>query len=298
MILLLAPKAWARPAAIAAGLVGIVLLIVAGHASAVEGQAAIVAGVVHVAAVGIWLGGVAGLLLLLMRPAWIAGSAPLPMRTAVPRFSALALASIGLVVATGAYSAWVETGSILPVGTEYGRTLIIKSALVLGTLTIGGLNYLDGGRMRGWLDGFPTRIKVEALLAAAVLVMSAALATTPPVDDAAGVAIEPLPDAFGEIAPGMAMEVIPGRPGMNRIVVRTPEAMSAIDRMELGLEDLDDGQLDERPPRARGDGRRGADARERSTWSTSRPTRTARSTGPRTPSSCQPTATGTQVSES
>ncbi len=241
VILLLAPRAWARPAAITAGLAGIVLLIVAGHASAVEGQAAIAAGVVHVATVGIWLGGVAGLLLLLIRPAWITGSAPLPMRTVVPRFSALALASIGLVVATGAYSAWVETGSILPVGTEYGRTLIIKSALVLGTLTIGGLNYLDGGRMRSWLDGFPTRIKVEALLAAAVLVMSAALATTPPVDDAAGIAIEPLPDAFGEIAPGMSMEVIPGRPGVNRIVVRTPEAMSAIDRMELGLEDLDEG---------------------------------------------------------
>ena len=39
----------------------------------------------------------------------------------------------------------------------------------------------------------------------------------------------------------MTMEVIPGRPGVNRIVVRTPEAMVAVDRMELGLEDLDQG---------------------------------------------------------
>jgi putative copper export protein/methionine-rich copper-binding protein CopC len=241
VVLLIGPQAWARPVAITTGLSGIILLIVAGHASAVEGQAAIVAGVVHVAAVGIWLGGVAGLLLLLVRPAWIAGSAPPAMRTTVPRFSALALASIGLVIATGAYSAWVETGSILPVGTEYGRTLIMKSALVLGALAVGGLNYFDGGRMKLWLDGFPTRIKVEVLLGAAVLVMSAALATTPPVDDAAGVAIEPVPDAFGEVAPGMTMDVVPGRPGVNRIVVRTPEAMVAVDRMELGLEDLDTG---------------------------------------------------------
>jgi len=219
--------------------VGIVLLIVAGHAAAVEGQAAIVAGVVHVAAAGIWLGGVAGVLLLLLRPAWICGSAAPPMRTAVPRFSALALASIGLVIATGSYSAWVETGSILPAGTEYGRTLIMKSALVLGALTVGGINYFDGGRMKGWLDGFPTRIKVEVLLGAAILVMSAALATTPPVDAASGVAIEPVPDAFGEVAPGMTMEVVPGRPGVNQIVVRTPEAMVAVDRMELGLENLD-----------------------------------------------------------
>jgi putative copper export protein/methionine-rich copper-binding protein CopC len=241
VVLLIGPRSWARPAAITAGLAGIILLIVAGHASAVEGQAAIVAGVVHVAAVGIWLGGVAGLLLLLVWPAWITGSAPPLLRTVVPRFSALALASIGLVIATGAYSAWVETGSILPVGTEYGRTLIVKSALVLGALTVGGLNYFDGGRMMRWLDGFPTRIKVEVLLGAAILVMSAALATTPPVDEAAGVAIEPVPDAFGEVAPGMAMEIVPGRPGVNQVVVRTSEGMVAVDRMELGLEDLDKG---------------------------------------------------------
>jgi copper transport protein len=235
------PQRLARPVAIAAGLAGITLLIVAGHASAVEGQAAIVAGIVHVASAGIWLGGVAGVLLLLLRPAWICGSAAPPMRTAVPRFSALALASIGLVLATGSYSAWVETGSILPAGTEYGRTLIIKSALVLGALAVGGLNYFDGGRMKGWLDGFPTRIKVEVLLGAAILVMSGALATTPPVDEAQGVAIQPVPDAFGEIAPGMGMQVVPGRPGVNQIVVRTSEAMVTVDRMELGLDDLGNG---------------------------------------------------------
>ena len=240
-LLLWGPPRWARATAIMAGLVGVILLITAGHASAVPGFAPILAGVVHVAAVGIWLGGVAGLLLLLLRPAWISGSMPPPMRTVVPRFSALALASIGLVVATGAYSVWVQTGSILPIGTEYGRTLIVKSALVLGALSIGALNYFDGGRMRRWLDGFPTRLKVEVMLGAAVLVMSAALATTPPVDEATGVAIEPLPDAFGEIAPGMGMEIIAGRPGVNRIVVNTSGAMVAVDRMELALERLDDG---------------------------------------------------------
>ena len=144
---------------------------------------------------------------------------------------------------------------------------------------MGGLNYFDGGRMRSWLDGFPTRIKVEVLLGAAILVMSAALATTPPVDEAAGVAIEPLPDAFGEIAPGMTMEVIPGRPGVNRIVVRTPEAMVAVDRMELGLEDLDEGSSTSVPlvleGMAGGESMPGMEH-----GSTSPRTRTARSTGP------------------
>ena len=240
-LLLWGPVRWARPVAVAAGLIGVILLIAAGHASAIPGFVPILAGVVHVAAVGVWLGGVAGLLLLLLRPGWVSSATPLPMRTAVPRFSALALTSVGLVVATGAYSVWIETGSILPVGTEYGRTLIVKSALVLGALTLGGLNYFDGGRMRRWLDGFPTRLKVEVMLGAAVLVMSAALATTPPVDEAAGVPIEPLPDAFGETAPGMGMQIVQGRPGVSRIVVNTSGAMIAVDRMELALERLDDG---------------------------------------------------------
>lgn len=240
-VLLVAPGTAARWVALAAGLGGVVLLIIAGHASALPGLAPILAGVVHVTAVGVWLGGVAGLLLRLMRPSWISEGEPLAMRTCVPRFSALALVAIGLVAATGAYSAWVETGSIVPIGTEYGRTLLIKTALALGAFTMGGLNFFDGGRMRRWLDGFPTRLEVEALLAGAVLVMSAALATTPPVDEPSGVAIEPIPDAFGEVAPNMLMHVVPGRPGVNRIVVRTSEAMISIDAMELALQDLDAG---------------------------------------------------------
>jgi copper transport protein len=240
-ILVAGPVAWARAVAIGAGLIGIVLLVSAGHASAIPGFAPVLSGVVHVGAVAIWFGGVVALLVLLLRPAWISRSEPPAMRTVVPRFSAYALVAIGLAVATGAYAAWVQTGDLLPAGTEYGRTLIIKAALVLGALSIGTLNYLDGGQMRRWLDGFPTRLKVEAGLGATVLIMSAALATTPPVDESAGVPIEPLPDAFGEIAPGMGMEVVPGRPGVNRIVVNTTEAMSAVDGMDLALERLDDG---------------------------------------------------------
>jgi putative copper export protein/methionine-rich copper-binding protein CopC len=234
------PALWARPIAIGTGLAGVALLITAGHASAIPGVVPILAGIVHVVAVALWVGGVAGLLVLVLRPAWICETAP-TLRTVVPRFSAIALTSVGFVVATGAFSAWVQTGDLIPIGSEYGRTLIIKGALVAGALGIGGLNYLDGGRMRRWLDGFPTRLKVETLLAAAILVMSAALATTPPMTEPTGVEIEPLPDAFGEVAPNMGMRVVPGRPGVSRIVVTTSPAMVAIDRMELALERLDTG---------------------------------------------------------
>ena len=163
------------------------------------------------------------------------------MLEVVPRFSALALVSIGLVVLTGVHAAWIQTGTLVPSGTEYGRTLLMKSAFAVGALALGGLNYLDGGRMMGWLDGFRSRITVEVMLVATVLVLTAALAITPPAEEASGVVIEPVPDAFGEVAPDVSMEVRPGRPGVNRIVVTTIEAMAGRAALQLGMDNLTDG---------------------------------------------------------
>jgi hypothetical protein len=42
------------------------------------------------------------------------------------------------------------------------------------------------------------------------------------------------------VAPGMGMEVAPGRPGLNRVVVTTSEAMGGVN-LELSLDRLDDG---------------------------------------------------------
>jgi hypothetical protein len=148
------------------------------------------------------------------------------MRTLVPRFSALALVAIGLVVLSGILAAWTLTGAVLDPGTTYGRTLLVKGVLVASALVLGGLNYLDGGRLRTWLVGMSVRLRVEVGLAALVLVVTAMLSTTPPRDDVAGVAIEPVPDAFGLLVPDVAMEVVPGRPGVNRLVVETTDALA------------------------------------------------------------------------
>jgi copper transport protein len=228
--------------AAATGFIGIVMLVAAGHSAAVPGVAALIGQVVHVASAAVWIGGIVGLLAIVRWPTVVAGTNGRPeMRELVPRFSALALVSIGLVALTGVHAAWTQTGVLVPIGTEYGRTLIMKSGFALGALALGGLNYLDGGRMMGWLDGFRSRVTVEVMLAATVLVLTAALAITPPVEEATGVQIEPIPDAFGEVAPGMNMAVIPGRPGVNRIVVTTVDAMAGSAALELGLDDLGNG---------------------------------------------------------
>ncbi|HET7646551.1 MAG TPA: copper resistance protein CopC, partial [Candidatus Limnocylindria bacterium] len=227
--------------AAAAGLIGIALLVAAGHASASPGVAPILAQVAHVAAAAVWIGGLTGLLALQFRPALvIRGRAP-SMRSVVPRFSAVALVAIGMVSATGVYAAWLQTGTLLPIDTDYGRTLIIKSAIALAAFSLGGLNYFDGGRMRAWLAAFPTRTSIEVVAAVAVLAVTAVLATTPP-GAARGVAIKPIPDAFGEVAPGMGLEIVPGRPGVNRVVVTTTDALAAGSSvLELAVDRLDTG---------------------------------------------------------
>ena len=236
--LLLLPPRWAGGVAAAIGLAGIVLLATAGHASALPTPVPTVAAAVHVAGAAVWIGGILSLLVLSVRPKWMVDGAAPAMRSLVPRFSALALASIGLVGLTGVYQSYSQTGVLLDTGTEYGRTLLLKAGFALGALALGGLNYLDGGRLMGWLGGFRRRITLEVALATVVLVLTAALAITPPVDEPTGVAIRPIPDAFGEVSPNMSMTVIPGRPGVNRIVVNTLEALAGTTTLELGMDDL------------------------------------------------------------
>jgi copper transport protein len=240
VVLLVAPRRLASAVAATTGLAGISLLILAGHAAALSDPVPVVVGIVHVVAVAIWIGGLVGLVLVVFRPALILDGPPPRLREIVPRFSALALAAIAMVAITGAYEAWAETGQLLPLGTDYGRTLLIKTALAIGAFSLGSLNYFDGGRNRPWLDGFPTRVALEAMAAGAVLVFAAVLAATPPTEEGRGVEIAPLPDAFGQVAPGMAMEIVPGRPGVNRVVVTATDALEPLD-LTLGLDQLDTG---------------------------------------------------------
>ncbi|MEP7081498.1 MAG: copper resistance protein CopC [Chloroflexota bacterium] len=241
--LLVVPPRVSGIVAAAAGLAGIALLVGAGHAAALPGPVAILGQFVHVVAAAVWIGGIVGLLGLLVRPSLLTGTDARPvMRTFVPRFSALAIVSIGLVAMTGVYAAWVQMGALLTIETEYGRTLLLKSGFALGALALGGLNFLDGGRMRGWLEGMRSRLTLEALLVTGVLLLTAALAITPPTEEADGVAIEPVPDAFGEVTPDIGLEILPGRPGVNRVVVLTSEALAAgSPNLELVLDRLDTG---------------------------------------------------------
>jgi copper transport protein len=220
-----------------AALGAVTLMASSGHAAAI-GPVAVLGQAVHVAAAGMWLGGVIGLGILAMRPAWVVDGESPPLSTVVPRFSAVAIASIGMVAATGLYEDWVLTGTVIAPDRQYGVTLLIKVAIVAAALGVGAANYLDGGRRPGWLGGTRTRLGAEAALGVAVLAVTAVLSSTSPTETTA-VTLAPAASSAGSDA-GIELRLEPGRPGVNRAVASVSGALG--DRpAELVLLRLDAG---------------------------------------------------------
>jgi copper transport protein len=93
---------------------------------------------VHVTAAAVWLGGLAGLFLVLRR------RAPHPVRstaTIVSRFSNVAAVSVLFLAAAGLAMAWVEVGSLSGLwSTTYGRLVLVKVAITLGVVVMAAYN--------------------------------------------------------------------------------------------------------------------------------------------------------------
>ncbi|HKW80393.1 MAG TPA: copper homeostasis membrane protein CopD, partial [Casimicrobiaceae bacterium] len=109
-----------------------------GHAAAAEGRwrgARIVYDAVHLAAAGAWLGALPGLVVLLrFAPA-------LDRARVTQRFSHFATAYVIALVASGVGNSWFLVGSIPAlIGTEYGRLVLVKVALLLVMLAFAAVN--------------------------------------------------------------------------------------------------------------------------------------------------------------
>ncbi|MEX2158645.1 MAG: CopD family protein [Dehalococcoidia bacterium] len=133
------------PSLLALGAAGVVMTYALGsHAAAAEGTfAATTSDFVHFLATGIWLG-------LLLHLAWlwrlIRRDITDPERlllqaNVLDRFSVLTGASVGLLLASGVFNAFVQLPTLESLWeTTYGRTLIAKLALVVPLLGIAGIN--------------------------------------------------------------------------------------------------------------------------------------------------------------
>ena len=156
------------------------------HAAAqpVGAPAAIVADALHLLAAAIWGGGVvllAVVLLPALRP-FADGSWRDVLRVVIPRFSALGLAAWGVLWLSGLYAAWLQVGSLPAlVETPYGRTLLLKGALLLPILALAARHFWQGqDPARVWLPRFTATLALEAVLIVTVLLVVGRLIGQPP----------------------------------------------------------------------------------------------------------------------
>lgn len=136
------------------------------------------ADIVHVLAMGSWIGSLAVVLLLDRR----ATRSVLP--DLIPRFSPVAMGSVALLGLSGAVGAWAHLGGPADLySTPYGRWLVRKLALVAGVLVVGAVNFRRRLPRLG-RPGGPSALRqtatLEVALAVAVLAATAVLVRTPP----------------------------------------------------------------------------------------------------------------------
>jgi len=143
----------------------------------------------HILAAGCWLGTLLGVAIVAM-PACLAqpdaerGAAAADFINA---FSPVALASAAVVGITGVVAAWLHLGSWHAfVDSDYGRTLLLKLALVATVMCLGAINWRIMRPALG-TEAAARRLRrsaaLELIAAAAVLAATAVLvASSPPAD--------------------------------------------------------------------------------------------------------------------
>ncbi|HEX2064273.1 MAG TPA: FixH family protein, partial [Acidimicrobiales bacterium] len=225
VVVALDPRRFRRPALVLAGVAAAAVMLVhveAGHASA-EGPfrwGQILAQWAHFAAAGVWLGGLAALLL------GVRGGPDAPKARAVRRFSAAAGVALGVVAVTGVLRAVDEVGSWGALfSTGYGQLVVVKGGLLLLLAVLGGFNRYRNVRLAGRnLRGLRSVSKAELALGVGVVAAAAVLATLVPPESVPVQAAQPAAIAVSasDFATSVRarLEVEPGLPGPNRFRLR------------------------------------------------------------------------------
>ncbi|THD72471.1 MAG: copper homeostasis membrane protein CopD [Bradyrhizobium sp.] len=116
-----------------------------GHAGSTAGEMGIfhlTADILHLFAAATWVGGLVSLVLLLSITRRDRTDAGMSFaREATQSFSTMGLTIVVVIFATGIVNAWILVGSLHGlIGTEYGRLLMLKTALFAGMLSVAGVN--------------------------------------------------------------------------------------------------------------------------------------------------------------
>jgi copper transport protein len=168
----------------------------------------------HLAAISLWIGGL--LMFAFGSTTWLSDP---DSEAIVRRFSATAMVAVPVIVATGVAQTLKLAGNLDDLtSTSWGRTLLVKVAVVTVLVAIGGVSQ--------WLlrnDGPPAikrNVLVEALIGIAVIGLAAALVALPPQSVAASKVFTTTLTSEGVIAD---LTVTPGHVGQNEVhLVITP----------------------------------------------------------------------------
>lgn len=227
-----ARRGWRVGFGIAGGVLAIGLAVTwsaADHAAVgLQPAIALPADVAHLVAMGLWLGGLAALLVALARR-----TAPEPqLAHAAHRFSSIAAGSVVVLVATGSYQAWRQLGTWSAwLSTGYGRLLLIKVVLVACLLAVAALSRRwVVRRRRSGLKALRHSVFAEAVLGVVVLAVTALL-----------VEVEPGRTATAT-PPGPAHRVVAydtgGAGGSGQVDVDVDPASGGPNMVRLSIEDL------------------------------------------------------------
>lgn len=205
--------------------------VAAGHAAAAQSLrlAKVFSQWAHFVAVGVWIGGLAGLLV------GIRGRADGRNAEAVRRFSLTAGVALAIVAVTGTIRAVNEVGSWRSLVTSaYGRVVVAKVGLLCALAAFGAVNrYRNVRRADRDLSGLRSVSRAELTVAGVVLAATALLTgLSPPIK--APVAATGGPGALVVTGSDFAttirvrLEVQPGFPGPNRFVLRVTDFDSGV----------------------------------------------------------------------
>lgn len=183
------------------GLAGLLLLLTSlgGHAATTPPVAlSVLIDWIHLAATALWIGGLFALTLLLPGTLRSLGSneGNRLLAAIAPRFSTLAFWSVEVLVVTGLYQSWAHLPDPAALANSgYGRALLVKLALLVPLLALGGVNrYVWQPRLRRLVAtattaGEQSRVVArrfqrtlwgEALLSVVVLLAVGLLTALPP----------------------------------------------------------------------------------------------------------------------
>jgi putative copper resistance protein D len=140
---------------------------------------------VHLLGTGLWAGGLVPLAFLLRAASRDDGADSRPHAArAARRFSGAALVAMLVLLASGAWNAVAQVGSVAGlVGTPHGRLLLAKLtllAVILGVATVNRTRILPGLGAPGAMRRLAAFVGLEAGLALALLVLAAAMTLTTP----------------------------------------------------------------------------------------------------------------------